>query len=1124
MPVTTPFPDSKVPLASSKIYTKERETSQKLKSTRDTVLWLSNDFNGKKQQYSCVSFSASVIPLLFFLPEIRSLAGVSVCFTEKYRELKMRRKELLCLVWAVVFTNFSDSVAGDAEPAILQNSPDLAHLRPFQSRLQPDPRPRLSSSQQQQILSDVQQHQRRYNQASQDSPSQFVAFPGLSRQTSPKSESIEQSSFPSLAKYRVDRTKQEQQKLQQQQQQQQQIVKNDGGINFLQTAATQRYQPQLRQQQLVNPTSQRFFDYQSNGQQPAPSESVFEEEQKIRLNEYYEKQRQLELLKKQREQLILEQREIKRQQELLKLQQIRQQTSTTRFTTAAPTSPTLYVTTSSPLLLSSPTARRITPAESELFLKAIATHQKKFTTTTTARPVPTTTTRAASPPKVRQERLQEHGNTDEIPKDLLSLIQAQQPQLLASGGKKPQIKIIYQTEKPTQTSVTSSSRSAASSTPSPPSLENELLLKQLKLALAQSADDDQRNVTTRDLVLPNGKKLQLIQSPNGLSSIVPNDGSSQFQTVTKALEATTSTTTIRPAKAILDELTKGVLPPGADFEVLRHKDDGKLEEVGKSPIHNQPGKKVTFVVLEEQPDGSYKVQGVKGNAKENGADVDSIVEKIKKGELKLPPRNSPNLTSAASSTSNVLANKETTTLKSSTYSTTYSKETNALPTTFRPTTIRHNNAPLASRLKESSSSSGYFPYVTVSPNSISSLDNYVTSASTTSPHVFNSLVNTASTPRAPTSRYEGDQISSRFTTASIVEPSRVPTYSTFAQFNDGPSTTSSPAFSTTAFPRTTSYAHFSSNSPSTTRAAVANSSPNFSGSQTSENLVLDDFQLRSTVPSFLESGQNLISQRESMSGLLRREGLFAMAKYLRQSGLDIVLNETGPYTIFVPTDKAFRTLLVQLGGPDKAEQKFRENPRLLSGLLLHHVIPGAFRMDTLQDEMTGVSLAGTQLRVNVYDMHDHEWNDVKVTTINGAKVAPNKRDIEIPQGIAHAIDRVMFPLPVGDLTQTLQADRERRFLTFLKILHASGLEDTLAGTKTFTVFAPTDTAFANAAAQNGRPVWIESDGPEAAKDIISRHIIPTTLYTGGMRYYHQRDTLRPQVTLSIQKNGGSEET
>lgn len=48
-------------------------------------------------------------------------------------------------------------------------------------------------------------------------------------------------------------------------------------------------------------------------------------------------------------------------------------------------------------------------------------------------------------------------------------------------------------------------------------------------------------------------------------------------------------------------------------------------------------------------------------------------------------------------------------------------------------------------------------------------------------------------------------------------------------------------------------------------------------------------------------------------------------------------------------------------------------------LLLHHVIPGAFDIATLQDEMTGVSLAGTQLRVNQYNMHDQEWNDVTVS-------------------------------------------------------------------------------------------------------------------------------------------------
>lgn len=67
----------------------------------------------------------------------------------------------------------------------------------------------------------------------------------------------------------------------------------------------------------------------------------------------------------------------------------------------------------------------------------------------------------------------------------------------------------------------------------------------------------------------------------------------------------------------------------------------------------------------------------------------------------------------------------------------------------------------------------------------------------------------------------------------------------------------------------------------------------------------------------------------------------------------------------------------------------------------------------------------------------------QVTTINGATVVTDKEDIEIPQGQAHAVDRVMFPLPVGDILQTLQSDRERRFTHFLRAVFASNLADSL---------------------------------------------------------------------------------
>lgn len=48
-----------------------------------------------------------------------------------------------------------------------------------------------------------------------------------------------------------------------------------------------------------------------------------------------------------------------------------------------------------------------------------------------------------------------------------------------------------------------------------------------------------------------------------------------------------------------------------------------------------------------------------------------------------------------------------------------------------------------------------------------------------------------------------------------------------------------------------------------------------------------------TSSSSAEEAVRLQTSQENLATLFRREGLFAMAKYLRQSGLDNVLNETG---------------------------------------------------------------------------------------------------------------------------------------------------------------------------------------------------------------------------------------
>lgn len=170
-----------------------------------------------------------------------------------------------------------------------------------------------------------------------------------------------------------------------------------------------------------------------------------------------------------------------------------------------------------------------------------------------------------------------------------------------------------------------------------------------------------------------------------------------------------------------------------------------------------------------------------------------------------------------------------------------------------------------------STTTDYFPYVTVSPNSVSTTDKYVTSASSVTGHVYNAL------NPSPTKTSLSDHIP-RVTTkySSSTKGQFIPT---MAPVNE---------IVTTVTP-TTSYIHFSRH-PSTEASSTlrASSHSTLQSSLQNGNIVSQekDYERTTVLPS-----TKILS--ESLATLLRREGLFAMAKYLRQSGLDNVLNETG---------------------------------------------------------------------------------------------------------------------------------------------------------------------------------------------------------------------------------------
>ncbi|CAK1603564.1 unnamed protein product [Parnassius mnemosyne] len=836
--------------------------------------------------------------------------------------------------------------------------------------------------------------------------------------------------------------------------------------------------PNLAPQNLNLENSQFPFQSQFNQFTNGQLQNYYEQQSKENLEKLKELQERQRIIQKHQE--FVEKQQQKEQQ---KVEKLHEEFLTKQATKTIPT----HATTESYdnfYTQSHDRHRPLQPHETDLFRKALELYEKEHPTTTTSTTTTTTTTTTIRPPTHRYRTRPtsrprsppQDRNKQKLYNEIKNLLDESETKGFDDNLRAKSVELLQKPD----------------------------ILKQLKVVLAENPEDfNEKNFSSREISL-NGQKFEVIRTTN--PNLIPKGAiTADSSNIAKIVTANQEQQKENPVS--FEDLTKGVLPPGANFELIKQSDNGKLEEVSKLPNTIQNKKKVTFVFLEEQDDGSFKVKGVKANGQqtEEGPEVESIINKIKKGEIQLP--GSTKISNAGHTSTTAAPTNPTTNYVSE--SSLNPSSYNSFVTTSNYGTSGHNNPVIHTTTPVTYQNTEQPSRAT--QNQAQSYYQNTEQPSRTTQHQAQSYYQTTEQPLR-TTEHEAQSYYQHTDQSSRKSQYQAQTYSPLP-----PRTTTERFVLKSSAPR---YIINRNNQDQTSRASfpsstIVNTTPTHR--TTTESLVVIG---SSTVPPTFEEPKSFpeISENAnpSLVDILKENGLFATAKYLRQSGLDTILNETGPYTIFAPTDKAFRTLLVQLGGPDKAEEKFRDNPRLLSGLLLHHVIPGAFDIASLQDEMTGVSLAGTQLRVNQYDMHDVEWNEVRVTTINGARVLEDKKDIHIPQGIAHAVDRVMFPLPVGDIIQTLQADRDRRFTTFLKAIQASGFADTLSESKTYTVFAPTDAAFARLSAHEVARLADKA----GARALVARHVLPGTLYSAGMRYYQLRNSMEDAKPLTLQKNSG----
>jgi len=117
-----------------------------------------------------------------------------------------------------------------------------------------------------------------------------------------------------------------------------------------------------------------------------------------------------------------------------------------------------------------------------------------------------------------------------------------------------------------------------------------------------------------------------------------------------------------------------------------------------------------------------------------------------------------------------------------------------------------------------------------------------------------------------------------------------------------------------------------------------------------------------------------------------------LTKLLKRAGLVSALQQPGPYTVFAPTDAAFKKV------PKKTLNTLLHNKAKLKAVLLYHVVAGKVTAADVVKLQSAKTLNGKNIRIRVSGSN---------VFVNKSKVT--KADVMASNGVIHVINRVLIP-------------------------------------------------------------------------------------------------------------------
>ena len=188
------------------------------------------------------------------------------------------------------------------------------------------------------------------------------------------------------------------------------------------------------------------------------------------------------------------------------------------------------------------------------------------------------------------------------------------------------------------------------------------------------------------------------------------------------------------------------------------------------------------------------------------------------------------------------------------------------------------------------------------------------------------------------------------------------------------------------------------------------------------------------------------------------------------------LGGAGPFTVFAPSNDAFNKLPVGTVEALLAPK----NKALLTAILTNHVVSGSYPAEAVVNTSGRPALGGQWLAF------EKKSGGVEV---DGARVV--RADIKCANGVIHVIDTVMLP---NDSDLVKVASDAGEFKTLIAAAKAAGLAGALADTGPYTIFAPTDEAFA-ALGPNAINSLLKPENKGMLEYILKHHVVSGCVYS-----------------------------